>query len=336
MVEPAPHPVCTVVIVAYNSGAFLQACVNALARQDLAAFEAVIADNASTDGSVDDLVLPDARFRIRRMGANLGFAAANNRVAEASTAEFIVLLNPDTEAEPGWLSALVASARTDTRIASVGSLQVRLDDSERLDGVGDVWHAAGLVWRAGDGLPRAEAPISGPIFGACAAAALYRRDVFLSLGGFDERFFCYCEDVDLAFRFRLAGFEAVRASDAVVRHAGSGVTGRQSAFSRFHGQRNRIWTFLKNTPGLWFWALLPAHLAYNAWYLLRAWRGGYLPVMLEAYRAAWSGRGPFLEDRRRLRPKSGFIPVLKMMSATPWGPLSREIRPRPPVDPKVI
>jgi hypothetical protein len=97
-----PPPAVTVVIVAYDSGAFLQGCVDALAAQDFADFEAVIADNASRDGSVAALRLPDARFRVREMGGNLGFAAANNRVAETSGAEFLVLLNPDAVPDADW------------------------------------------------------------------------------------------------------------------------------------------------------------------------------------------------------------------------------------------
>src|SRR5688572_19840244 len=99
----ATSPEVTVAIVAYQSGAFLQACLDALAAQTFADFEAVVLDNDSTDGSIEALRLPDARFRVERMGKNLGFAAANNVAARASSARFLATLNPDTLAEPGWL-----------------------------------------------------------------------------------------------------------------------------------------------------------------------------------------------------------------------------------------
>ena len=323
---PTATPTATVCIVAYDSGAFLQACVDALGAQSFADFECVVADNASTDGSIAALTLPDARFRIRDMGGNLGFAAANNRVAEASAARFFVLLNPDTVADPQWLERLVAKAEAVPPAASVGSLQVRLDDHTRLDGVGDVWHVGGLAWRAGEGWNAADAPGDGEICGPCGAAALYRREVFLSVGGFDERFFCYCEDVDLALRLRLAGWRSVRASDAVVRHAGSGVTGRTSDFTLYHGHRNRLWTFVKNTPGAWFWLLLPYHLAWNAMYLMSADRAGFGAPIWKAYKDAWAGRAPFLADRRAL--KGDYRRLLKVSAWTPWSPFRRELHPR--------
>jgi N-acetylglucosaminyl-diphospho-decaprenol L-rhamnosyltransferase len=86
------------------------------------------------------------------------------------------------------------------------------------------------------------------VFSACGAATLIDRDLFLAMGGFDERFFCYCEDVDLGYRLRLAGETTLLLPAAVVEHVGSASTGVRSDFSIFHGSRNRIWTFIKNTP----------------------------------------------------------------------------------------
>jgi GT2 family glycosyltransferase len=319
-------PVATVIIVAYESGAFLQPCVDALAAQTFEDFEAVIVDNASSDGSVRDLRLPDDRFRIVNAGANTGFAVANNLAAAGSSAEFLALLNPDAVAERDWLEALIAKARTAPDIASVGSLQRRLDDPAVLDGVGDVWHVAGLAWRAGEGHPAAGAPGDGEIFGPCGAAALYRRATFVAMGGFDERFFCYCEDVDLAFRLRAAGYRSVRASRAVVRHAGSGISGRRSDFTLYHGHRNRIWTFVKNTPGVWFWLLLPYHLAFNALYLGSALKRGILPPVWRAYVAAAKGLPSIWRSRRP--PITPFSTMMRSMAWTPWAPFRRELHPR--------
>ena len=315
----------TVIIVAYDSGAFLQPCVDALAGQSFTDFEAVVADNASRDGSVERLVRPDARFRIRDMGANLGFAAANNRVAEESDAEFVALLNPDAVADSGWLGALVAAAHAHPDAASFGSLQLRLDDASVLDGLGDVWHVAGLAWRAGEGWVASRAPGDGAIFSPCGAAALHRREAFLAAGGFDERFFCYCEDVDLGHRLRAAAWTARRVSGAVVRHAGSGVSGRYSDFTMFHGHRNRIWTFVKNTPGGWFWLFLPYALAFDLLYLGSALRRGVFRPVWRGYVAALRGLGPMWRERRRLAAERRvpFGRMLKVMAASPAAPFQR-------------
>ena len=329
MPDAAP-PAVTVVIVAYDSGDYLQPCVNALAQQSLADFEAVVADNASRDGSVERLRLPDARFRVVDMGANLGFALANNRVVEASRAEFIALLNPDATPEPGWLAALVQAAREHPRAASFGSVQLRLDDASVLDGVGDVWHVAGLAWRAGEGWAAGRTPGDGEIFAPCGAAALYRRNAFLAAGGFDARFFCYCEDLDLGHRLRAAGAGSRRVSSAVVRHAGSGVSGRYSDFTMFHGHRNRIWTFVKNTPGGWFWLFAPYHVAFNLLYLGSALRRGVFAPVWRSYVAALQGLGPFMADRRALARarRTPFADTLKILAKSPWAPFRRELHPR--------
>ena len=287
----------------------------------------VIADNASTDGSIAALQLPDARFRVQDMGANLGFAAANNRVAAASGAEFLGLVNADTVAEPGWLDALVSAARAHPEAASFGSVQIRMDDRTIFDGVGDVWHVAGIAWRALEGQPRR--PIDdAEIMGPCAAGALYRRSDFMAIGGFDERFFCYCEDIDLALRLRLAGRGSRRVAGAVLLHAGSGTTGRVSEFTLYHGHRNRVWTFLKNTPGGWLWLFLPYHVAANLGALWRYRKSPAWRTIAAAYLAAVRGAGPFLRERRNvssmryrdLLPKMAKLPGAFAARGEPRGP----------------
>jgi GT2 family glycosyltransferase len=320
-------PRVTVAIVAYQSGDYLQPCIDALAAQSFTDFEAVIADNASSDGSVAALRLPDARFRVEAMGHNLGFAAANNVVARGSRAPWLATLNPDTRAEPAWLEALLAAAERWPGAASFGSTQVSLANPDELDGVGDVWHAAGLAWRARLGRPVSDTPPEGEVFGPCAAAALYRRDLFLQLGGFDEGYFCYCEDVDLAYRLRLAGWTAVQVPDAVVRHAGSAISGRTSEFTIFHGHRNRVWTWVKNTPTAWFWPLLPYHLGYNLLMTYTSFRIGRGGPMVRAYWAALAGIGPVLAQRRAIQKgrKASLSSLARAMAWTPKAPLRRDV-----------
>jgi GT2 family glycosyltransferase len=125
---------------------------------------------------------------------------------------------------------------------------------EIVDGFGDVLAAFGSAWRSGNGRRVSELPDSDcEVFSPCAAAALYATSSFERAGGFDERFFCYLEDVDLGFRLRLGGERCIQVRRAEVLHAASAISGHLSDFSVFHSYRNRVWLFAKDAP----WVLLP-------------------------------------------------------------------------------
>lgn len=247
--EGARVPWVRVIVVNYNGGGFLQSCVDALARQTLEDFEAVIVDNASSDGSPNSLVLPDERFQLVRSGANLGFAAGNNLGARACEAPWIATLNPDTVAEPSWLDEMRRGVERHPGARMFGATLVSAKDPTLVDGFGDVLSIAGIPWRGGHGRPVASLPDGDlEVFSPCAAAALYDRRSFERAGGFDETFFCYVEDVDLGLRLRLAGERCIQLRRAIVRHHGSAIAGEMSDFVLYHSYRNRLWLLLKNLP----------------------------------------------------------------------------------------
>lgn len=250
--------------------------------QNETGFECFIVDNGSKDGSIATLPKLDARFKIIELGNNTGFASANNHAAKLASAPWIALLNPDAFARPDWLTNLFEATKLTPNVSMVGSTQyLALSDTPTLDGVGDCYHASGIAYRAGYGKQLAP-PTTGLVFGPCAAAALYDRDTFLRLGGFDERFFCYHEDVDLAFRMQLAGGDCVQSHTAIVDHVSSAIASSVPNFAVYHGTRNRIWTFVKNMPLPLLILLLPAHIIANLAYLLwAAFRG--------RFRATWRG-----------------------------------------------
>lgn len=236
--------------------------------QTFSDFECIIVDNASTDGSLETLPKLDARFRIIYGQENTGFAFANNLAAKETRAPWIALLNPDAFAAPDWLEQLYQAKDLAPDIAMVGSTQfLALADTPTLDGAGDCYHVSGIAYRAGYNRLSAP-PETGRVFGPCAAAALYHRKTFLDLGGFDERFFCYHEDVDMAFRMQLVGKDAIQCTDAVVHHVSSAVSSEIPDFAVYHGTRNRVWTFFKDMPLGSLVLLLPAHMAANATFIL--------------------------------------------------------------------
>ena len=294
-------PFISVIIVNYNSGPHLKRCLEALAAQTYTRFEVIVIDNASQDDSARRAALPDGRFRLVSLDENLGFAAANNLGAQKARGEWLATLNPDAFAEPDWLAALVQASRRHPRAAMFGSTLVSAEDEGILDGAGDAYMFLGVGWRGGRGRPRPPELPEGEVFAPCAAAALYRVRDFLRVGGFDERFFCFFEDVDLAFRLRLAGGYCVQASQAVVRHVGGASAEERSYFAKYHGARNRLWSFVKNMPSPFFWIFLPLHLAMTGAILLKAAAEGCLKPVGRGLCHAVAGLGPVVRDRRRIQ-----------------------------------
>jgi GT2 family glycosyltransferase len=254
-------PQVSVVVVVYESGPTLAECLAAVGAQGFRDYEIVLVDNASSDRTAQAAAKTDPAIRLIENASNLGFAAAVNQGARAATGRWLALLNPDAFAEPGWLAALVAAAGANPGVHSFTSRQLMADDPTKLDGLGDVMALAGYPFRGGYTHPNPGALEPGWVFSGCGGAMMVERELFLRLGGFDERLFCYCEDVDLGYRLRLIGEPTLLVPDAVVRHVGSASSGgRRSDFAVFHGTRNRFWVFVKDTPAVLFWLTLPLHI----------------------------------------------------------------------------
>ena len=291
-----------VLIVNWNSGSLLERCLDALARQTGPPNRILVVDNASGDGS-EKTARGRAGVELLVMTSNLGFAEANNiGVEHLDDCVWIALLNPDAFPEPDWLAALTARADIHSDVASFASRQLRAGDPSTLDGAGDMYSVAGLAWRRHHGQPASRFGLSsGGVFGPCAAAGLYRRDAFKEVGGFDRTYFCYFEDVDLAFRLRLAGYRSLYVAEAVVHHVGSALSGFRSDFAVFHGQRNLVWTFFKDMPAALLWLYLPYHALMNLagiGVLALRGQGG---VALRAKWAALRGLPRVLGERRRVQ-----------------------------------
>jgi len=297
-------PKVTVVVVNWNGEQFLERCLVALMAQAVKPHEIILVDNASSDRSFE-IARRFPAVRVIALAQNTGFARGNNLAIEAASkgSEWIALLNPDAFAAPRWLETLLMAAESNPDFDVFGSKLVNAADPGVLDGAGDVYHMSGLVWRTAHGLSvSAMGDSVCEIFSPCAAAALYRRSAFEEVGGFDEDFFCYVEDVDLGFRLRLAGYRCLYVPQSVAHHVGSGTTGGQhSDFSVYHGHRNLVWTFVKNMPGGLFWLLLPLHVALNLasiiWFALR----GQGAVILRAKRDALLGLPKMWRKRRQVQ-----------------------------------
>ncbi len=317
-VETAPD--FSVIIVNFNGGAFLQGAIDSLKAQTCRNFEVILIDNASTDGSLGALDtggLP--AFTLMPEAENHGFARGNNLAAAQAKGKWIALLNPDARASPGWLAALARAIEAHPETRTFASAQYLLDDPGTLDGAGDAYLLFGFPWRGGFGRAARELPGPGFCFSACGASAVYDRDLFLSVGGFDERFFCYCEDVDLGFRLQLLGEDCRFVPDAVIEHAGSAISGRESAFSTYHGTRNRIWTYVKNMPPGLMFLTLPGHVFLTLYILAR---NSFTPRFLPMLRGLYDGvSGSFrlrTSPQWRVIPRAPSSDIAQLMA---WNPV---------------
>jgi GT2 family glycosyltransferase len=330
----AETPFATVIIVNFNSGDRLSRCLDCLRRQTVREFETLVIDNNSTDDSLQSANIGERPVRLIRSSENIGFAAANNRGARDARGKWIALLNPDAYPEPDWFERLKKACEQYPQMTAFGSLQLNATTPETLDGAGDVCSAWGIAYRGGFGTVRDKIREEGECFAPCAAAAMYLREKFLSLGGFDERFFCYGEDVDFGFRLRNAGGKALQVNSAVVLHEGSGVSGRHSAFTVYHGHRNRIWLYYKNMPLALYCVTAPMRIVADVALMAKAAFQGRLGDYLRAIVDGYGGLAGFNEDRKeisRMRKESG----AKIAPALSWSLaklISRavDLRPIPP------
>ncbi len=291
----------SVILVNWNAGEWIERSILALNAQSCLPLEVIVIDNASSDGSAQRIEEGFPAVRVIQLNENSGFAAANNLGVRLMSDEskWVALLNPDAFPEPSWLESLLTAAENNPDYTVFGCRLMDANTPSKLDGVGDAYHVSGRVWRE-QHQKKLTASVLEPeeIFSPCAAAAMYRRDVFVAAGGFDEDYFCYVEDVDLGFRVRLLGHRCLYVPQAVVFHVGSAVTGKHSDFSVYHGHRNLVWTFIKNMPGPLLWALLSLHLALNLVTIANFCLRGQSRVIL---RAKWDAiRGVRKMWRKRL------------------------------------
>ena len=299
------------IIINYYSARVLRQCLRCVAEQQVRPRQVIIIDNGDDHGALDFVARDHPDFKLIS-AENIGFAAANNLALQhLDESEWVALLNPDAFPAPDWLQALLASAQQNPKVDVFSSHLVMAADPARIDGDGDIYHCSGLAWRLNHGRSVSARRAGGWIFSPCAAAAMYRREALLEIGGFDESFFCYFEDVDLGFRLQLRGHRCLHVAGAVVSHVGgsSSETAGISDFALYHGHRNLVWTFVKNMPGYLFWLFLPAHIAMNIltifWFSMRGKGRVIVRAKVDAIRRlpeVW-GQRRHIQSERKIAPR---------------------------------
>ncbi len=260
----ASTPRVSVVVLNYDGLEHVDECFASLRELTYPrdSLEVMLVDNGSTDGSPEHVEEAFPEVRVVRLGANVGFAAGNNRGAEAATADYIVFLNNDTAVEPPFVTELVSAVTAEPDVVCAGA-KILDWSGERIDFGGSTVNFAGHAAQLGMGAPAAasEFDVPRPILFACGGAMIIERDAFLAGGGFDEDYFLLFEDVDLGWRLWVLGHRVVYAPRARVRHRHHGTLDRLPEH-RYEVllRRNALDTIVKNYGDEALVAALPAAL----------------------------------------------------------------------------
>lgn len=292
----------SVIIPNWNGKDLLGPCLESLHRQDFDDFETIVVDNGSTDGSVAFVRENFHRVTIISFAENRGFSVAVNAGIVASSSLYVALLNNDALVQPLWLKELVGALDANAEVGSVASKILFFSDPTSVNSAGDEFSWFGVAYQRR--LARGDADLFNTpkfVFSACAAAALYRRELFENVGLFDETFFAYQEDVDLGFRSQLAGYRCLFVPTAIVYHKYHATSSRNSNLWFYLRERNKYFVLIKNLSAKLVLLCLPFILLQEVFSLFEAvWRG-HLAAYCKASRDLWSYLPLMLRERRRIR-----------------------------------
>lgn len=260
-------PFATIVIPNYNGTEHLETCLASLQQLHYSGgFETIIADNASSDGSVELIKHRFPDVKVVELEENLGFAAACNRGARDAQGSIVAFLNNDMRVEPTWLTALVEPLLADPDVVAT-SARILSWDGKAIDFVGGSVNFYGHGFQPQHGRPAAESDDqrNRPVLFACGGSMAARRDVFLSSGGFDEDYFAFFEDIDLGWRFWVLGYRVLFVPGAVAYHKGHATGSKLPAHQiRVLYERNALASVIKNYDDANLARVLPAALLLTA------------------------------------------------------------------------
>jgi GT2 family glycosyltransferase len=291
-------PLASVIVPTLNGAHLLSTCLDSLARQSYPNLEVIVADGASTDGTDDLVARAYPNVRLLALPRNAGFAGNVNAGLRAARGDVLLLLNNDAEAEPDWVAVCVDTLERAPGAGSVAT-KVLFADRRTINSAGDLFCRDGSARQRGAGrLDDGSFDEPGPVFGATGGAAAYRREMLADVGLFDEAFFMYLEDVDLAFRAQMLGWPCIYQPMARAYHLGSATGGGRLA--SFYNGRNLIRLLAKDVPSALVPRMLPAIVRFQARrarLALAAWRGSAARATLRGQMAGLASLPAHLADR---------------------------------------
>lgn len=241
-----PPETCSVIIPNWNGAVFLPACLDSLRAQTVPPLEVLVVDSASSDGSLELLHSHYPEVHVVTLPENRGFTGAVNAGIMQAQGTWVALLNQDAQADVHWVETLLRAAAAHPDAGALACKIMLADHRDYFHSAGDGYRRDGIginygVWQQDQGQYSLEREVFGPCGGACAL----RQSALAQVGGLDEDFFMYYEDVDLAWRLQLSSWHTVYIPSALVYHqlsSGSGTT------ASFYGGRNTLWVLAKDVP----------------------------------------------------------------------------------------
>lgn len=283
----------TIIIPNYNGIKYIENCLNSLKNEPA---HIIVADNASADGSYELVKEKFPEVRLLRFKNNTGFCKAVNEGIELSDTEYVILLNNDTVAEPGFVKELEKVMDKDENLFSASSKIISMHDRDKIDDAGDLYCALGWAYAIGRDKPEKNYRKGYYIFAACGCAAIYRRSILDKIGVFDENHFAYLEDIDLGYRAQIYGYRSVFAPKSLVYHAGSASSGsRYNEFKTDLTAKNSVYIIYKNMPfvqiALNFPLLLAGFGIKTLFFIHKKMGMVYLRGLLKGFRLSMSAEG---------------------------------------------
>lgn len=252
-------PTVSVIVVNWNGQHHLFTCLSALVNQTYSPTEIIMVDNGSKDNSIQFVKENFPFIEIISVNENRGFSGGNNVGISRARGDFIALINNDTEADKKWLEESINAIKDYPDAGFIASRICLFDHRSYLDTAGDLYFRSGYAgkrgWLKEYGNQYSEIDW---VFGACAGAAVYRREMFEEIGLFDDDYVNYFEDVDLSFRAQLSGYTCLYVPTAIVYHKVSSSVGYRSSKHQYWSHRNHWFTLIKNLPSkLWIRYIFP-------------------------------------------------------------------------------
>jgi len=239
----------SIIIPNLNGEKYLNDCLTSIKNQEIdEEIEIIVVDNGSNDNSEKIIKENFPEIKFIKFDKNNGFARAVNIGIKNSNGNYIILLNNDTILDKNFVKNLKNALDNNPEVGFCASRILMINNKDLIYGAGDIYKNNGTAELRGYGKLKNLFKKSEFVFGACAAASIYRKEIFDNIGFFDEDFFAYYEDIDFDWRAQLFGYKCLYVPDAIVYHYGSVTFGNFSDFKIYYGTRNILLVLFKDVP----------------------------------------------------------------------------------------